>query len=122
MIYMHYKPFLLMAAASLVTLSTTSIQAQPPASYEDIIRAERARMIDNFQKSGGETLSKPQQDETWLTNTPGTWGYIINSERLRMKSHMPQSASQPAQSKTNVMPTTLNERVRLEHEEMKSKN
>lgn len=121
---MKYQPVFLHTAVVLATLSSATVMAELPLSYGDIINAERERMITNYKEHGGDAVSKQQDDETWLTNTPGTWGYIINQERLRMKQSQHGSTAEPTatphQSKPNLMPTTLNEGVRQQHEQMKN--
>jgi hypothetical protein len=107
-------------------LSFTGVNAAPPVSYDDVIKAERDRMITNYKKDGGEAVANQPSDESWLTNTPATWTYIINKERLRMKSSVPQTPAQPAANssltKQNSRPSTIIESVQHEHEQMKNRH
>jgi hypothetical protein len=122
---MKNKSVFLLIATALATLTSVSIQADAPRSYDDIIRAERARMIHNYQNSGGDAIIQQQKDDSWLTNTPATWGYIINKEKQRMHESLPHADAQPstemAPNKPNLMPTTINEGVRLQHEQMQNR-
>jgi hypothetical protein len=122
---MQYKPVFLLAAVTLAMLSSAGVKAAPPVSYADIINAERDRMVTNYKNQGGDAVRKQHNDDTWLTNTTGTWSYIINKERLRMKAIPSQSKAEPSvskgHSKSDLMPTTLNEGVRLHHEQMQNK-
>ncbi|KGM07163.1 hypothetical protein LP43_0771 [Methylophaga thiooxydans] len=66
-------------------LFSVTSHAHPPISYDDLTQAERQRMKQNYERSGGTSVTTQQTDDKWLTNTPNTWGYIINKEKLRMK-------------------------------------
>lgn len=95
--------------------------AHTPLSYNEVIQAERDRMQANHPRSSADESVVRERDEKWLLNTPATWGYMINQERLRMKQSLPQAKIQPGTSSTphaNMMPTTMNEGVRLQHEQM----
>jgi hypothetical protein len=123
---MTFKPVLMLTAITLLTLSSAGVSAAPPASYDDVIKAERERMISNYKKDGGDAVANQPSDESWLTNTPATWTYIINKERLRMKSSVPQTQAQPAassrMSEQNSMPSTILESVQHEHQQMKNRH
>jgi hypothetical protein len=123
---MLYKPVFLQAAVTLTMLNSAAIKASPPLSYSEIINAERERMVTNYKNQGGDAVRKQHNDDTWLTNTTGTWSYIINKERLRMKAIPSQSKAEPSvskgHSKSDLMPTTLNEGVRLQHEQMQDRS
>lgn len=98
-------------------LFTSASYAHTPLSYNEVVQAERARMEANNPTQPGNYV-KPT-DETWLLRTPGTWGYLINKEKLRMKASLPVAKDQPGTTRakqTNHMPTTLNEGVRYNHE------
>jgi hypothetical protein len=116
----------MLTAITLLTLSSAGVSAAPPASYDDVIKAERERMISNYKKDGGDDVANQPSDESWLTNTPATWTYIINKERLRMKSSVPQTQAQPAtssrMSEQNSMPSTILESVQHEHQQMKNRH
>lgn len=119
---MKYQPAFLHTSILLAIISSTTVMADAPRSYDEIIRAERARMINNYQNAGGDAVTKQQKDDSWLTNTPATWGYMINKEKQRMHESVPQTEAQSKanvdQRKPNLMPTTINEGVRLQHEQM----
>lgn len=66
-------------------LFSAASQAHPLLSYDDLTQAERQRMKQNYERNGGTSVATQQADDKWLTNTPNTWGYIINKEKLRMK-------------------------------------
>lgn len=103
-------------------LFSSSGYAHTPLSYNDMVQAERARMQANHPRSSEDKSAVREGDEKWLLNTPATWGYMVNKERLRMKQSLPQAAVQPATSpypQPKLMPTTLNEGVRQHHEQMK---
>jgi hypothetical protein len=100
------------------TLAFTS-SAQTPLSLNDIVQAERARMEASHPHSAN--APSMQKDEQWLLNTPGTWSYLINAEKLRMKHNQPAAPqSTPSQhtQNTTIIPTTLNERIQIEHTKM----
>lgn len=83
---MQLKFVFLLVSVSLMLLTTAATKAaDAPLSYGDIIRAETDRMKNNYQNEGGQTVIKKQEDDSWLTNTPGTWNYLINKEKLRMR-------------------------------------
>jgi len=114
------KTLLTAFAASFLFFSVAS--HAHPLSYDDLIQAERERMKDNYERSGGSSIATKPNDDSWLTNTPATWGYIINTEKRRMKQSLPQASAQPAnhsRQKPNLMPTTLNEGVRMQHQQNK---
>lgn len=111
---------------ALLTIITTGFlfsvtsHAHSPLSYDELTQAERQRMKQNYERSGGTSVTTKQEDDKWLTNTPSTWGYIINTEKLRMKQSQPQASAQPtsqSSQKPNLMPTTLNEGVRSQHQQ-----
>lgn len=122
---MQYRSVFLLAAVTLAMLSSAGVKAAPPVSYAEIINAERDRMVANYKNQGGDAVRKQQDDDSWLTNTTGTWSYIINKERLRMKTSLPQSETQPSANtkhESNLMPTTINEGVRQQHEQMQDRS
>jgi hypothetical protein len=96
--------------------------AQTPLSLNDIVQAERARMEASHPHTVNAVSPSMEKDEQWLLNTPGTWSYLINAEKLRMKQNQPAADPQSTPSQhtqnTTVIPTTLNERIQIEHTKM----
>jgi hypothetical protein len=118
------KPKALLSITALVlgtSLTTSASHAQTPLSLNDIVQAERARMQASHPHSANTVSPSMEKDEQWLLNTPGTWSYLINAEKLRMKQNQPadsQSSSSQQTQKTTVIPSTLNERIQIEHTKM----
>lgn len=111
--------------STAVLLSATTLafasHAQTPLSLNDIVQAERARMQANHALNANAVTPSIEHDDQWLLSTPGTWSYLINAEKLRMRQNQPTDSLSPSSQhaqKTTVIPTTLNERIRMEHKKM----
>ncbi|WP_297807385.1 hypothetical protein [uncultured Methylophaga sp.] len=122
---MKYKLSLTVLTSVAAMALAPASYAQLPLSYNDILQAEYSRMKANHPQQNDTRAVTKMTEEQRLLKTPGTWGYLVNKEKLRMQKSQPvvkAAASNTArQQKPNRMPTTWSEGIRMQQQKSSNK-
>jgi hypothetical protein len=122
---MKYKLSLSILTTAFAMALAPAAHAQPPLSYNDILQAEYSRMKANHPQQNDTRAVTKMTEEQRLLKTPGTWGYLVNKEKLRMQKSQPvvkaAASSSARQQKPNRMPTTWSEGIRAQQQKSSNK-
>lgn len=110
-------------AMLLPLLFISGAVAAAPASYAEIIEAERQHMKQSHPSQGNAAINQQRNRET-SPITPITWGTIIQAEHRRMAELHPSDTKQDVRSEKTGdadlyrSPTTWNELIHTEKDRM----